>query len=229
MDWSGPALMDATEDYYEILCVGPDATLDEITASYRKLVRTFAGDKTRFDLITEAYMALADPATRRDYDATRRQPASPEAGPAAPVAPSAARAAATVVRCACCGAENPRGQHYCGECGLVLTAGASDGGAPKLGIARLILPDPAPALTFEEGDYLIGRAASCDAPLSRDPYVSQRHARLRGELGIFTVEDMGSRNGTLVNGEPLEPGKPRKLSDGDTITVGRTPLRFEIR
>lgn len=227
MEWSGPALMDATEDYYEILCVSPDAGLDEITASYRKLVRTFAADKERFEAITEAYMALADPVGRKEYDARRARPGKPEtiAAPA-----SAAKASSGTVRCTCCGADNPRGQHYCGECGLVLTPPAAEGsGAPKLGIARLVLPDPDPALTFERGDFLIGRAPVCDAVILKDPYVSQQHARVRGEMGIFSIEDIGSRNGTFINGERLAAGRPHKLADGDVITVGRTQLHFEIR
>lgn len=215
-------------DWYEVLGVDPESSIEEITEAYRVLVRQHAGDKDRFEEITEAYMGLADPNARRDHDA-RRRPKPPSAPPAPDAAaPVRAPAATGGARCSCCGAENPRGKHYCGECGFLLgPSEAAD--APKLGIARLVLPDPEPALTFESGEFVVGRDQGCAAVLPRDPYVSHRHAAFRGEMGLFSVEDLGSKNGVLVNGERIPAGKPRKLSDGDVVVIGRTALKFEIR
>jgi DNA-binding response OmpR family regulator len=71
---------------------------------------------------------------------------------------------------------------------------------------------------------LIGRADECDVVVP-DPLASRRHAQVRREPWRYMLEDLGSRNGTLVNGEPLDGERP--LQHGDTIHVATTPLRFE--
>ena len=68
-----------------------------------------------------------------------------------------------------------------------------------------------------------GRAAACDLVLDH-PSVSRRHAELtRGDWGGWTVRDLGSRNGTLVNGVPVAR---HELRDGDVIGIGRFERRF---
>ena len=57
--------------------------------------------------------------------------------------------------------------------------------------------------------------------------VSRRHARIICAGGKFSIEDLGSTNGTFVNrGRRLIPGNAQKLNDGDEIIVGKTFLRF---
>ena len=56
-----------------------------------------------------------------------------------------------------------------------------------------------------------------------DGWVSSTHAHLRKALGRWVIEDAGSRNGTLVNGSPVQNAA---LVDGDVIEVGRTFLLF---
>ncbi len=59
--------------------------------------------------------------------------------------------------------------------------------------------------------------------------VSRRHARIMYQNGVYSVEDLGSTNGTYVNrGRRLIPGTPHRLNDGDEIIVGKTFLRFYI-
>jgi FHA domain len=59
--------------------------------------------------------------------------------------------------------------------------------------------------------------------------VSRRHARILRNNGKYTVEDLGSTNGTFVNrGRRLLPGTPHALQDGAEIIVGKTFLRFNI-
>jgi len=70
---------------------------------------------------------------------------------------------------------------------------------------------------------LVGRAPSADLRLD-DPRVSRLHARIEmRDDGIF-VEDLGSRNGTAVDGEPI--AEPRRLQVDDEITVGEAALVF---
>jgi hypothetical protein len=69
----------------------------------------------------------------------------------------------------------------------------------------------------------IGRMPECSIPLS-DPNVSRHHAEIRRDGAQAVLFDLGSTNGTKVNGAPVQT---RELNDGDVITVGRTSLRFE--
>lgn len=59
--------------------------------------------------------------------------------------------------------------------------------------------------------------------------VSRRHARIICANGKFSIEDLGSTNGTFVNrGRRLIPGSAQALTSGDEIIVGKTFLRFYI-
>jgi len=66
---------------------------------------------------------------------------------------------------------------------------------------------------------------------SHDPEakVSRRHARINRLNGEYTIEDLGSTNGTFVNrGRRLIPGTAQPLDDGDEIIVGKTFMRFYV-
>jgi len=71
----------------------------------------------------------------------------------------------------------------------------------------------------------IGRSSMNDLPVS-DKMLSRQHARIvRDTDGGLTVEDLGSRNGTFLNGERLTMVQP--LKPGDRITVGGVTLKVE--
>lgn len=71
---------------------------------------------------------------------------------------------------------------------------------------------------------LIGRADDCDVRVI-DPLASRHHAQVKRETWRYVLQDLESRNGTLVNGEPV--AGEHHLQHGDTIHVATTPLRFE--
>lgn len=70
----------------------------------------------------------------------------------------------------------------------------------------------------------IGRADGCAIRL-QDTYVSQVHARLAGKDGTWYVEDLGSTNGTFVNGSQIDGLSP--LAFGDEVQIGQVRLRLE--
>lgn len=222
--------MRANGDYYQVLGVGPGASQEVITEAYRQLVRRYADDKVLFDAITEAYMTLADPASRARYDESRGMAGRSQVAstPTEGVAP-AHDDRESGSRCASCGAEILVGSRYCPECGLILRAPSQSPSRVRLGIGRLIVPDRPDPITCEGRSLTIGRHAACEVRIRDDLYVSSRHALLNGSMGIFTIEDLGSRNGVLVNNLRIAPRTAVALNDGDVITVGRTNLRFEIR
>lgn len=71
------------------------------------------------------------------------------------------------------------------------------------------------------GEAIIGRSQRAAIKLIDDG-VSRAHARLRTEGGKLFLEDLGSRNGTFINGRRLERTVP--LVDGDKIQIGRTSV-----
>ncbi len=78
---------------------------------------------------------------------------------------------------------------------------------------------------LDSGPVTIGREADNDLALGRDEFSSSHHARVESRADGVWVHDVGSTNGTFVNGARLTV--PRRLVPGDLIRVGETDLRFE--
>ena len=91
-------------------------------------------------------------------------------------------------------------------------------------------------LTFEAGPFAgrivalpnqmvtFGRAPDNDIVVG-DPATSGRHGRIEVRTGVFWISDLGSTNGTLVNGEPVIE---KQLGDGDLIAIGQNVIRFSL-
>jgi hypothetical protein len=91
-------------------------------------------------------------------------------------------------------------------------------------------------LSFESGPFAgrvvalpnqmvsVGRAPDNDVVVG-DPATSGHHGRIEVRAGSFWISDLGSTNGTLVNGEPVIE---KQLADGDTIAIGQNMLRFTL-
>jgi adenylate cyclase len=72
---------------------------------------------------------------------------------------------------------------------------------------------------------VIGRQKA-DLDLTPDLQVSQLHAKITRQEGIWWIEDLGSRNGTLLNGSNL--AKKSKLTPIDRVTIGETTLQIQV-
>jgi hypothetical protein len=99
----------------------------------------------------------------------------------------------------------------------------SDGGAPKLRVASAAGLRSGSAYDLSEG-ALLGRGESADIRL-QDTFASSQHARLVPQGDVMVLEDLGSTNGTYLNGEPLRG--PQPLHVGDSIRIGDSEFTFE--
>ena len=75
------------------------------------------------------------------------------------------------------------------------------------------------------GGATLGRSRQCDVVLD-DPNVSRQHAELRPRGGSWVLTDLGSTNGSRLNGHQVE--RSEVVRPGDEIEVGATVLRFEL-
>ena len=97
---------------------------------------------------------------------------------------------------------------------------------------------PPASLTIETGEtagttspvtkhqVVIGRDQKLADVILADNMVSRRHARISWKAIEFVIEDLGSSNGTCLNGTPLM--KPHLLRSGDRISIGQTDILFTV-
>jgi sigma-B regulation protein RsbU (phosphoserine phosphatase) len=90
-----------------------------------------------------------------------------------------------------------------------------------------ILDGPAKGQAFDlDGEIAyVGRSPANDVQLN-DTTVSRKHLKVFKIGRVFFVEDLKSRNGTLVNGKPLKPGDSIQVDEGDVIGLGATVMRL---
>lgn len=90
------------------------------------------------------------------------------------------------------------------------------------GIATITVPGIEHDVVLSGDRMIVGRLKACDICLP-DKNASRQHAALEREGSGWTIADLGSTNGTLLNGEPVER---ERLKDGDHVTIGITDLIF---
>ena len=76
------------------------------------------------------------------------------------------------------------------------------------------------------GPVVVGRSPSSDVVVD-EPFVSATHARFTLQGPALVLEDLGSTNGTMVNGHNI--GQPVTLRDGDEVQIGDTVMRVSRR
>ena len=93
----------------------------------------------------------------------------------------------------------------------------------RTGVGALVLGN-GERMQLGEQPVRIGRLPECEVSLP-DPNVSRFHAEIRPSGTGFLINDLGSTNGTRVNGIPISG--PQQLREGDEIVIGTARLRFE--
>ena len=135
------------------------------------------------------------------HDATALMPAWQPPPPAAPPAPPEAPVLGGPTRPMRAGGMGPQAE-------LTIESGPDAGHTHRAGDSALRL----------------GRSPDNDLIL-RDPATSGHHARVERRGEQFWIVDLGSTNGTLVNGEPIQE---KELNHGDRITVGQNAVHFSV-
>ena len=115
---------------------------------------------------------------------------------------------------------------------LESTGAISSDTADRLGLAQtpaqlLVLDDdgtPREAISITRTPIVVGRLSSNDVVLS-DANVSRRHAEITRNRSRWTLTDLGSTNGTSVNGKLI---KEQNLKDGDRLGFGTSELIFRL-
>ena len=114
--------------------------------------------------------------------------------------------------------EHDRGRDRRGGGGPDLSAGVE----PQLEVIAAMGYEPGTTFDLSEGATL-GRAGSADIHVE-DPFASSVHARIFARNGFMHVEDMGSTNGTYLNGRQLR--KPEQLKPADKIRIGDSEYSY---
>ena len=104
-----------------------------------------------------------------------------------------------------------------------IAAGGDPSALPKLRVRSAAGLRAGSAYDVSQGAVL-GRGEQADIRLE-DTFASSRHAQLISHGGQIVVEDLGSTNGTYLNGEPLSG--PQPLHPGDRIRIGDSEFSFE--
>lgn len=159
------------------------------------------------------------------------------------------------VKCEHCGTANPEHEAYCYSCGHILPAGKgqiSTNALPdepltpqiRWGTAyfgdktqlRIRVRDQNALVEVGfENELVIGRTHEDEVPdVDLSSYnakalgVSRQHVKLTRETATVMVQDLGSKNGTFLNGQKLMPYQPRVLRNEDELRLGRLALRISF-
>jgi VWFA-related protein len=109
----------------------------------------------------------------------------------------------------------------------VAGAGPLPGGQGlKVRLSFIRKPNAEPKEFTLTGSLVIGRKPPCDLAIADDREISRKHCQLTLEEGAIQILDLGSTNGTMVNGVPIS-GRHR-LQHDDIIRIGKTEIRLSL-
>lgn len=142
------------------------------------------------------------------------------------------------MKCKECQMENIEGALFCEECGAKMTELEVGGTVVETGAAQLVLEtsEGSKLEIPEKKEIVIGR----EDPISEvfpdvdltslggmENGVSRKHAIIHRAGVDYTVEDMGSTNGTYINRKKIQPHSPQTIKPGDELRFGKLSLKLQ--
>ena len=130
------------------------------------------------------------------------------------------------VQCPVCKTFNPSGIIFCVDCGLIFDRSLPEDafGAPAVQVPVLV-DETGREQAIRPGSYTVGREADLTIV---DGRVSRRHAKFDYEGGRLFLEDLGSTNGTKVDGQRLAAGERRELLGPEEVSIGGVKVRISM-
>lgn len=130
------------------------------------------------------------------------------------------------VQCTVCKTFNPAGVMFCVDCGLIFDRALPGDafGAPAIQLPMLV-EQSGREHPLRPGTNSVGREGDV---MLIDGRISRRHAQFTNDGGQILVEDLGSTNGTKVDGTALGAGERKALSGGETISFGGFEVKLSM-
>ncbi|HEY0866998.1 MAG TPA: FHA domain-containing protein [Fimbriimonas sp.] len=130
------------------------------------------------------------------------------------------------VQCPVCKTFNPAGVMFCVDCGLIFDRSLPDDafGAPAVQLPMLV-EQSGREQAVRPGTNVIGREGDV---VIADGRVSRRHAQINSVNGALEIEDLGSTNGTKVDGQALAPGERKTLTGGERLSFGGFEMQLTL-
>ena len=130
------------------------------------------------------------------------------------------------IQCTVCKTFNPAGVMFCVDCGLIFDRALPPDafGAPAVQLP-MIVESGGREQPIRPGLNVVGREGDI---MLVDARVSRRHAQIESGDSGMTLEDLGSTNGTKIDGQTLNPGEKKALNGGETISFGGLEVRLSL-
>ena len=122
-------------------------------------------------------------------------------------------------------ADTPRVLRTVPRFGYAFCAEAVDVSAQTATATAIWLLNATQRIPLRDGATTVGRDPGCDATIDAES-VSRRHARIVLAGSVITVEDLGSKNGTTING--VRVAEPTTVADGDRIAFGSVTFLLQV-
>ena len=111
------------------------------------------------------------------------------------------------------------------EAAAALRGGSAPTATGRLVVVKSPALDEGADLVLDSAPLTVGRGEQNDVELRGDDFASAEHARFEPRRDGVWLSDVGSTNGTFVNGARVE--RARRLVPGDVVRIGATDLRFD--